>query len=63
MPLAKHSPETRQFQAGDGQERDCQVAGGENGANADDEDGGNASEAGEDVSASESAGDECSRGE
>ena len=63
MPLAKHNPERRPFRAGDGQERDCQVAGGENGANADDEDGGNASKAGEDVSASESAGDECSRGE
>ena len=63
MPLAKHSPERRSFQAGDGQERDCQVAGGESGADADDEDGENASEVGEDVSASESAGDECSRGE
>lgn len=63
VPLAKHSSERRQFQAGDGQERDCQVAGGENGADADDEDSENVSEAGEDVSASESAGDECSRGE
>ena len=63
VPLAKLSAERRQFQAGDGQERDCQVAGGENDADADDEDSENVSEAGEDVSASESAGDECSRGE
>lgn len=59
VPLAKLGAERRHFQAGDGQERDCQVAGGENDADADDEDSENVSEAGEEVSAS----DECSRGE
>lgn len=63
MSLVKHSTERRQFQAGNGEERECQVAGGENDADADNEDSENVSEAGEDVSASESAGDECSRGE
>ncbi|KAL8528277.1 hypothetical protein ACS0TY_005906 [Phlomoides rotata] len=44
-------------------EGNCADAAGENGADADDEDSENVSEAGEDVSGSESAADECSREE
>lgn len=60
MPKAKQS---RQYQAGKGEQMNCQDAGGENDADADDEDSENVSEAGEDVSGSESGGDECSRDE
>lgn len=60
MPKAKQS---RQYQAGNGEQMNCQDAGGENDADADDEDSENVSEAGEDVSGSDSGGDECSRDE
>ncbi|KAJ7974484.1 Paired amphipathic helix SIN3-like protein [Quillaja saponaria] len=56
----KHTVEGRQYKSGNGEEC-CQDAGGDNDADADDEDSGNVSEAGEDVTGSESAGDECSR--
>ncbi|KAK9272549.1 hypothetical protein L1049_002922 [Liquidambar formosana] len=61
LPKGKHSSESRQFQAANGEEICSQDARGENDADADDEDSENVSEAGEDVSGSESAGDECSR--
>ncbi|KAJ8546294.1 hypothetical protein K7X08_018877 [Anisodus acutangulus] len=52
-----------QYQTGGAEEISCQDAAGENDADADDEDSENVSEAGEDVSGSESAADECSREE
>ncbi|KAG4151231.1 hypothetical protein ERO13_D04G052000v2 [Gossypium hirsutum] len=61
VPVAKHSVESGQYQSGKGSH--CKDAGVENGADADDEDSENASEAGDDASGSESADDECSRGE
>ncbi|KAF9623250.1 hypothetical protein IFM89_000739 [Coptis chinensis] len=73
VPKAKESTPKRQYEAKHGQEALCRrEAGGENGADADDEgeestqrlmeESDNASEAGEDVSGSESGeGDECSR--
>ncbi|KAH7532571.1 hypothetical protein FEM48_Zijuj04G0034500 [Ziziphus jujuba var. spinosa] len=63
VPKANHDVESRQNQSGNGEEFCCQEAGVENDADADDENSENVSEAGEDVSGSESAGDECSRGE
>lgn len=63
MPKAKHGVESRQYQSGNGEELCSQEAGVENDADADDENSENVSEAAEDVSGSESAGDECSRGE
>ncbi|KAF7802898.1 paired amphipathic helix protein Sin3-like 2 isoform X1 [Senna tora] len=62
-PKSKHSVERRNYQSRNGEEECCPEAGGDNGADADDEDSENASEAGEDVSGSESAGDACSREE
>ncbi|GAV73182.1 PAH domain-containing protein/Sin3_corepress domain-containing protein [Cephalotus follicularis] len=61
--IAKHSVGNRQYQSAKVEELHCQDAGGENDADADDEDSENASEAGEDASGSESAGDECSQEE
>ncbi|KAL3526467.1 hypothetical protein ACH5RR_011123 [Cinchona calisaya] len=52
-----------QYPSGGGEDTSCQDAAGENDADADDEDSENVSEAGEDVSGSESAADECSREE
>lgn len=46
-----------------GEDASCHEVGGDNDADADDEDSDNVSEAGEDVSGSESAADECSREE
>lgn len=63
MPNPKHNTERRNYQARNGEEECCPEVGGDNGADADDEDSENASEAGEDVSGSESAGDACSREE
>lgn len=60
---AKKTAETAHCHAGIGENTSCQDAGGENDADADDEDSENVSEAGEDVSGSESAADECSREE
>ncbi|KAF5479524.1 hypothetical protein F2P56_000335 [Juglans regia] len=62
LAMAKEK-QIRQYQAGNVEENICQNAGGENDADADDEDSENVSEAGEDVSGSESGGDECSRDE
>ncbi|CAK9162852.1 unnamed protein product [Ilex paraguariensis] len=63
MPNTKYTAGNIQYQTGSGEEICCQDGGGENGADADDEDSENVSEAGEDVSGSESAADECSREE
>ncbi|MCE2055418.1 hypothetical protein HAX54_042548 [Datura stramonium] len=52
-----------QYQPRGAEETGCQDAAGENDADADDEDSENVSEAGEDVSVSESAADECSQDE
>lgn len=62
LAMAKEK-QIRQYQAGNVEENICPNAGGENDADADDEDSENVSEAGEDVSGSESGGDECSRDE
>lgn len=62
MPNPNCADESAQYQNG-GEEICCQDAAGENDADADDEDSENVSEAGEDVSGSESAADECSREE
>lgn len=62
MPNPNNGDESAQYQNG-GEEISCQDAAGENDADADDEDSENVSEAGEDVSGSESAADECSREE
>ncbi|XP_024018495.1 paired amphipathic helix protein Sin3-like 2 isoform X1 [Morus notabilis] len=61
MAKAKHPVECRQYQSGSGEELCGQQAGVENDSDADDENSEDVSEAGEDVSGSESAGDECSR--
>lgn len=61
MVKEKHDAESRQYQSGSGEGLCGQQAGVENDADADDENSENVSEAGEDVSGSESAGDECSR--
>lgn len=63
MPGTTHGDENMQYPNGEGEENCCQDAAGENDADADDEDSENVSEAGEDVSGSESAADECSREE
>lgn len=63
MPKSKHNIERRNYQSRNGEEECCPEAGGDNGADADDEDSENVSEGGEDVSGSESAGDACSREE
>ncbi|XP_027075364.2 paired amphipathic helix protein Sin3-like 2 isoform X2 [Coffea arabica] len=63
IPNANHGDENMQYPNGVGEEISCQDAAGENDADADDEDSENVSEAGEDVSGSESAADECSREE
>lgn len=57
-PKEKHNTENQHYRDGNGE-----GAGVENDADADDEDSENASEAGDDMSGSESAGDECSREE
>lgn len=62
VPKPNHDVQSRQNQSGNGEELCCQEAGVENDADADDENSENVSEAGNDVSGSESAGDECSRG-
>ncbi|GLT35432.1 hypothetical protein SLA2020_098860 [Shorea laevis] len=62
MPKAKHGVESRQYQSGNGEGLHCDDVV-ENDADADDEDSDNASEARDDGSGSESAGDECSREE
>ncbi|BAU01122.1 hypothetical protein VIGAN_11028300 [Vigna angularis var. angularis] len=61
MAKAKHNTERRKYQSRNGEDECCPEAGGDNDADADDEDSENVSEAGEDVSGSESAGDECFR--
>ncbi|XP_004302380.1 PREDICTED: paired amphipathic helix protein Sin3-like 2 isoform X2 [Fragaria vesca subsp. vesca] len=61
LPKGNHGVE-RQYQSGNGEEI-CPQDAGENDADADDENSENVSEAGEDVSGSETAGDECSREE
>lgn len=58
---SKHNSERRKYQSRNGEDECCPEAGGDNDADADDEDSENVSEAGEDVSGSESAGDECFR--
>ncbi|XP_027359545.1 paired amphipathic helix protein Sin3-like 2 isoform X3 [Abrus precatorius] len=58
---SKHNIERRKYQSRNGEDECCPEAGGDNDADADDEDSENVSEAGEDVSGSESAGDECFR--
>ncbi|TYH99630.1 hypothetical protein ES332_A11G079500v1 [Gossypium tomentosum] len=63
VPKAKHGIENRQYWSGTAKELHPGDAGGENDADADDEDSGNASEAGDNASGNESAGDECSREE
>ncbi|KAG4128480.1 hypothetical protein ERO13_D09G023200v2 [Gossypium hirsutum] len=63
VPKAKHGVESRQQRSGNGKDLHSVDAGGENDADADDEDSENASEAGDDASGSESAGDECSHEE
>lgn len=62
-PDMAKAQQTRQYQAGNVEENNCQNAAGENDADADDEDSENVYEAGEDVSGSESGGDDCSRDE
>ncbi|GMI67047.1 SIN3-like 2 [Hibiscus trionum] len=61
VPKAKHGIENRQYWSGNGKELHPEDAGGENDADADDEDSENALEAGDAASGSESASDECSR--
>ncbi|KAG4395714.1 hypothetical protein GLYMA_19G016300v4 [Glycine max] len=61
MAKSKHNVEKRKYQSRNGEDESCPEAGGDNDADADDEDSENVSEAGEDVSGSESAGDECFR--
>ncbi|KAH1100178.1 hypothetical protein GLYMA_13G067800v4 [Glycine max] len=61
MAKSKHNIERRKYQSRNGEDESCPEAGGDNDADADDEDSENVSEAGEDVSGSESAGDECFR--
>ncbi|KAK7365108.1 hypothetical protein VNO80_13922 [Phaseolus coccineus] len=61
MAKSKHNTERRKYQSRNGEDECCPEAGGDNDADADDEDSENVSEAGEDVSGSESAGDECFR--
>ncbi|XP_057738666.1 paired amphipathic helix protein Sin3-like 2 isoform X4 [Arachis stenosperma] len=61
MSKSKHTIERRKYQSRIGEDESCPEAGGDNDADADDEDSENVSEAGEDVSGSESAGDECFR--
>ncbi|CAL0321769.1 unnamed protein product [Lupinus luteus] len=58
MAKSKHGNERRKYQSGNGEDECCPEAGGDNDADADDEDSENVSEAGEDASGSESAGDE-----
>ncbi|KAE8717151.1 Paired amphipathic helix protein Sin3-like 1 [Hibiscus syriacus] len=60
---AKRGVESRQHQSGNGKDLHSVDADGENDADADDEDSENASEAGDNASGSESAGDECFREE
>ncbi|XVF58163.1 hypothetical protein PTKIN_Ptkin07bG0041300 [Pterospermum kingtungense] len=60
LPKEKLGVESRQYHSGNGKELHSEEVGGENDADADDEDSENASEAGDDASGSESAGDECS---
>lgn len=61
MAKSKHNIERRKYQSRNGEDECGPEAGGDNDADADDEDSENVSEAGEDVSGSESAGDECFR--
>ncbi|KAL6556146.1 hypothetical protein OROGR_005434 [Orobanche gracilis] len=61
LAKSKHNIERRKYQSRDREEECGPEAGGDNDADADDEDSENVSEAGEDVSGSESAGDECFR--
>ncbi|KAK4272056.1 hypothetical protein QN277_020656 [Acacia crassicarpa] len=63
LPKSKHNIERGNYKSRNGEEECCPDAGGDNGAYADDEDSDNVSEAGEDASGSESAGDACSREE
>ncbi|XP_028778645.1 paired amphipathic helix protein Sin3-like 2 isoform X2 [Neltuma alba] len=63
LPKSKHNSERGNYKSRNGEEECCPEAGGDNGADADDEDSDNVSEAGEDASGSESAGDACSREE
>ncbi|KAE9590399.1 putative transcription regulator Others family [Lupinus albus] len=58
IAMLKHSNERRKYQSRNGEDECCPDAGGDNDADADDEDSENVSEAGEDASGSESAGDE-----
>ncbi|XP_060959025.1 paired amphipathic helix protein Sin3-like 2 isoform X2 [Cannabis sativa] len=61
MSKTKHADGSRQYLSGNGEEACGQDAGVEHDEDADDENSENVSEAGEDASGSESAGDECSR--
>ncbi|XP_019452911.1 PREDICTED: paired amphipathic helix protein Sin3-like 2 isoform X4 [Lupinus angustifolius] len=58
MAKSNHSNERRKYQSRNGEDECCPEAGGDNDADADDEDSENVSETGEDASGSESAGDE-----
>ncbi|OIW12423.1 hypothetical protein TanjilG_04172 [Lupinus angustifolius] len=58
---SKHNIEIRKHHSRNGEDESCPDAGGDNDADADDEDSENVSEGGEDASGSESAGDEGSR--
>ncbi|XP_012568099.1 paired amphipathic helix protein Sin3-like 2 isoform X2 [Cicer arietinum] len=60
---SKNDADRRKYQSRNGEDECRPEAGGDNDADADDEDSENVSEAGEDVSGSESAGDECFRGD
>ncbi|KAK7266241.1 hypothetical protein RIF29_18883 [Crotalaria pallida] len=61
MAKSKHNIERRNYQSRNGEDERRPEAGGDNDADADDEDSENVSEAGEDASGSDSAGDECFR--
>lgn len=63
LPKSKHNIERENYKSRNADEECCPEAGGDNGADADDEDSDNVSEVGEDASGSESAGDACSREE
>lgn len=58
---SKHDSDGRKYQSRNGEDEQGPETGGDNDADADDEDSENVSEAGEDVTGSESGGDECSR--
>lgn len=62
LPIKNRGTDGMQYETGS-HEENCADAAGENDADADDEDSENVSEAGEDVSGSESAADDCSREE